>query len=196
MRIWQDLAPRAKPAQMLASVEASQLLEFAIVLPLLAVLVIGIFDFGAALNLKQELNTAAREGAAFGANLPTNDLGPNGSSTGQPQSVVGVRNLVDAYLVQSRINDCGLGPAAAGSSSWIWIATGSCSGGTFTLTINRGYVFKSNGANGPVDVVATQVSISYPYQWTFNSIIQVLVPGATYSATIQLAASSTMPNLL
>jgi Flp pilus assembly protein TadG len=189
--IQRDLVPQAKLAQILASVEASQLLEFAVVLPLLAVLVIGIFDFGSALNLKQELSTAAREGAAFGANLPTNDVGP----AGQPQSVVGVRNLVDANLLQSRINDCGLGPAAQGSSSWIWVATGTCSGGTFTLTINRGYVFKG-GANGLVDVVATQVSISYPYQWTFNSIIQLLVPGATYSATIQLAASSTVPNLL
>jgi hypothetical protein len=190
--IRQRLGPQAKPRQLLASAEASQLLEFAVVLPLLAVLVIGIFDFGAALNLKQQLTNAAREGAAFGANQPANDVGPTGSTTGTPQSIIGVRDLVDAYLVQSKINDCGLTPASQ-MSSWTWVASGTlCPGGSFTLTINRGYAFKAS--NG-VDVVATQVSISYPYQWTFNSVIQLLVPGTTYGAAIQIAASTAVPNL-
>jgi Flp pilus assembly protein TadG len=179
----------------LYSAEASQLVEFAVVLPFLVVLVIGIFDFGAALNLKQQLTIAAREGAAFGSSLPTNDLGPTGSS-GSPQSIVGVRDLVDAYLIQSRIQDCGLSAATQGSSTWTWVATGGgCPGGTFTLTIDRGYVFKVTTANGSVDLVSTQVSISYPYSWTFNNVIQLVAPGANFGASIQLATSSVVPNL-
>jgi len=52
----------------------SSLAEFAIALPLLVVLVVGIFDFAAAFNLKQELNNAVREGAQFAARQPSNDL--------------------------------------------------------------------------------------------------------------------------
>ena len=58
----------------LQGMEAAALIEFAVALPLLVVLVMGIFDFGGAFNLKQELNNAVREGAGFGASQPTNDL--------------------------------------------------------------------------------------------------------------------------
>jgi len=40
---------------------------------LLIVVVVGIFDFGEAFNVKQKLNGAAR-GARFASSLPTNDL--------------------------------------------------------------------------------------------------------------------------
>ena len=63
----------------LQSTEAAALIEFAVALPLLVVLVVGIFDFGGAFNLKQELNNAAREGARFGASQPTNDLSNSGT---------------------------------------------------------------------------------------------------------------------
>src|SRR5579863_7443913 len=72
--------------------EAAALIEFAVALPLLVVLVVGIFDFGGAFNLKQELSNAAREGARFGASQPTNDF-----SAGNPPSVDAVRYVVDSY---------------------------------------------------------------------------------------------------
>jgi len=74
------------------STEAAALIEFAVALPLLVVLVVGIFDFGGAFNLKQELNNAAREGANFGASEPTNDLYNNGT----PPTIDAVRYLVDS----------------------------------------------------------------------------------------------------
>ncbi len=52
-------------AAFLADTSGSQLLEFAVALPLLVVFVVGIFDFGGAFNLKQKLNNIAREGARF-----------------------------------------------------------------------------------------------------------------------------------
>jgi Flp pilus assembly protein TadG len=78
--------------------EAAALIEFAVALPLLVVLVVGIFDFGGAFNLKQELNNAVREGANFGASQPTNDL-----ALTKPPSVDAVRYLVASYLQASRI---------------------------------------------------------------------------------------------
>src|SRR5271167_3451357 len=71
--------------RLLTSDEASQLLEFAVSLPLLVVLAVGIFDFGRAFNLKHQLTNAARDGARFGANLPASDF----TAPGVPNSVVG-----------------------------------------------------------------------------------------------------------
>ncbi len=90
----------------LAGSEASSIVEFAVSLPLLIVLVVGIFDFGGAFNLKQELNNATREGARFGASQPTNDLCLDGCTA--PASVDAIRFLVDSYLTAAGINDCGL----------------------------------------------------------------------------------------
>lgn len=57
-----------------ADIAASQMVEFVVCLPLLIVVVVGIFDFGEAFNVKQKLNGAAREGARFASTLPTNDF--------------------------------------------------------------------------------------------------------------------------
>ncbi|MGA9968306.1 MAG: TadE/TadG family type IV pilus assembly protein, partial [Terriglobales bacterium] len=89
----------------LGDTEAAAMIEFAVSLPLLVVLVVGIFDFGGAFNLKQELSNAVREGAIFGASQPTNDISP---SILQPPSVDAIRFLVDSYLQTANINDCGL----------------------------------------------------------------------------------------
>jgi len=160
----------------LQNTEAAALIEFAVSLPLLIVLVVGIFDFGGAFNLKQELNNAVREGARFGASQPTNDLG-----LFQPPSVNAVRFLVDSYLQTAKINDCGLSTASwapGGQLTWHFSAVGtSCS---MTLDVSRGVsVQTSTGVN----IVCTTVHISYPYQWHFNSVIQLLVPGANYTFT-------------
>jgi Flp pilus assembly protein TadG len=168
--------------------EASQLLEFAVSLPLLVVLVVGIFDFGRAFNLKHQLTNAARDGARFGANLPASDF----TAPGVPNSVVGVRDIVDSYLVTSGVNDCGLGSLGGGGATFTWTATGaSCPGGTLTLTIERAYLFKANNVN----IICTHVSLNYPFQWRFGAAIQMLVPGTTYGGLVQITADAVMPNM-
>jgi TadE-like protein len=170
-------------------VEAAALIEFAVALPLLVVLAVGIFDFGGAFNLKQELNNTAREAATFGASQPTNDL----LNSGTPPSVDAVRYLVASYLIAARINPCGLDTmpppgGASGNLTWIYSTTGTCPG-TLQLTIER-TCLPSNcpNQNGPPNAYMpySYVKISYPYQWRFNNVIQLLVPGA------QLALSSIM----
>ncbi|PYY04272.1 MAG: hypothetical protein DMG69_31010, partial [Acidobacteria bacterium] len=54
--------------------QAAQIVELAVTLPVLMILVVGIYDFGQAFNLKQKLAGAVREGARFAANQSTGDL--------------------------------------------------------------------------------------------------------------------------
>lgn len=183
---------------LLRSSDATQIVEFAVTLPLLMALAVGIFDFGNAYNLKQKLTNTAREGARVGASQPTSDL-----SNPIPASVLAVRDVVDNYLTAARINDCGLASATAtavgASAPWSWTFTTACPGGigNLVLTVNRGYVFASliiNAAGYPVKVISTQVTLQYPYHWQFSRVASVLVSGANFPGTSNLTVTSTMGN--
>jgi len=188
---------------LLKSANGASIVEFAVSLPFLIVLVVGIFDFGAAFNLKQELNNAARQGARFGAAQPTNDLC---TGCAAPPSVNAIRYLVDSYLTAAQINDCGLGTAAssAAGSPWTYTAATGCAG-TLTLTIARdasaGVATPTcqltMNSYGGVTVYApcTKVSIQYPYQWRFNNVIQLIAPGSHFAlSTIPTDATAANQN--
>lgn len=185
---------------------ASSLVEFAVSLPLLVVLVMGIIDFGGAFNLKQELNNAMREGARFGSAQPTNDLC---SSCAPPGSVNAIAYLVDAYLTAAKINDCGLAAAINSATGlgppWIYTASTGCPG-TLTLTVYRDPTLGGTGNAALCGVPAvnyggvggltvympcTRVQIKYPYQWHFNNVIQLISPGTSFAlSTIQTDATA------
>lgn len=177
----------------LSSTEASQLVEFAVALPLLVVFIVGIFDFGQAFNLKQKLNNAAREGARLGSSLPTGDLGTSGVT---PVSVDAVKSAVAAYISAAHINDCGMPAQAAvasGPLTWTYTSGSGCPG-ALTLTIERGYNFKGTVNSNQVDVLCTRITISYPYQWHFNSVITLLAPGSSYAGVTQISTDAIAPN--
>jgi Flp pilus assembly protein TadG len=186
-----------RPLRRLATeTRASQIVEFAVALPLLLVVVVGIFDFGNAFNLKQKLTNAAREGARAGAGQSTIDL-----SDAPPQSVLAIRDLVTNYLQTSKVNDCGMGSAAAvwvgAAAPWSWTFTVACPGaGNFVLTVNRGQPFTSTVTTGgnAVKVLTTKVTVQYPYRWKFNRVIGLLVPSASYPGTSQIVVAATMAN--
>jgi Flp pilus assembly protein TadG len=176
---------------------AAQIMEFAVVLPLLAVLIVGIFDFGQAFSIRQKLTFAARDAARFGSSQPTNDL-----TQATPISVSAIRDLVDADLISAGLNDCGLGTITQ-AGTVAWSASGTCpSSATFTLTIDRGYVapplgqpgINIPGAGEPLRLISTHVTMSYPYQWHFNSVIRLLVPSATYAGITQITTDAIAPN--
>jgi len=183
---------------LLESSAGASIVEFAVALPLLIVLVVGIFDFGAAFNLKQQLNNAARQGARFGASQPTNDLC---TGCAAPPSVSAIRYLVDSYLTNAKINDCGLNTAAApgAGSPWSYTAATGC-GGTLTLIIARDasagvatptcQLTMANYGGSTVLAPCTKITISYPYQWRFNNVIQLISPGSHFLlSTIQTDAT-------
>ncbi len=176
-----------------ADVAASQMAEFAVCLPLLVVVVVGIFDFGEAFNVKQKLNGAAREGARFASTLPTNDL----SDAGTPASVTAIRDLVASYLTNTRINNCGLGAQAATNAAptWTYAPSGNGCAGTLTLTIERQYAFQETVGTANINVISTHVTLSYPYRWRFSRVIKLVAPGAAYGGVTQISTDAIVPNM-
>jgi hypothetical protein len=152
------------------SAAGSQIVEFALSVPLLVLFVIGIFDFSGALALKHKLENAVREGARVAAADPATDL-----NASMPVSVSDAYQAVDNYLLSENVNDCGLMSAAApagASLKWKYTANTGCPGASgLTLTIDRGCNSSKNmtlGGNSAY-VICTQVTIVYPYVWEFNT---------------------------
>ncbi|HLW86789.1 MAG TPA: TadE/TadG family type IV pilus assembly protein [Candidatus Sulfotelmatobacter sp.] len=155
--------------------QASQIAEFAVSLPLLVVFIVGIFDFSGAFSLKQKLANAAREGARVAAADPANDL--SGSASGVPASVGDAFQIVDNYLTMQKINDCGLSgkiPALGSGLTWSATSKGSCPGSGITFTINRGCVTQQTLGGTATSMVATCVTITYPYAWRFSNVSSLL----------------------
>jgi Flp pilus assembly protein TadG len=153
---------------------ASQIVEFAVSLPVLVLFVVGIFDFSGALALKHKLTNAARESARVAAADPSNDMA--NPSTPIPSSVIDAYQVVDNYLISENVNDCGLNSTRplVVSAPLVWRATAlGCAGGAapgFQLTINRGCSSAVAMAAGTVNVVGTCVTIIYPYTWQFTGV--------------------------
>src|SRR5262249_16053212 len=121
--------------------EAAQLIEFAISLPLLMVLVVGIYDFGGAFVIKHKVGSATLEGARFASNQPSNDLS-NNSGCGAPGTISAIRDVVHGTLANNSVDDCGLGTASiSGGDSdpthLMWTFKVSCPG-DLKLQIERG----------------------------------------------------------
>jgi hypothetical protein len=197
-----SLQERLRILDFFSAATGSQIVEFAIALPLLMVLVVGIFDFGTAFNVKQKIVNVAREGARVASNQPTNDLWPPGviGTCAAPTSVCAIRDAVDSALVTNKIKDCGLAAAnAAPTGNLAWKFTPAGCAGPMTLTIERGITYPATLPNPPFQqaytIEATRVTLSYPYQWTFNRVVKILVSSANYSATSQLSSVAVMQNL-
>lgn len=180
---------------------ASQIVEFAVTLPLLAIFLVGIFDFGNAFGVKYKVTTAAREGARLAASQPTLDLtDPNAGS----QSVETIAELVGSYLRSSKLDDCGLAAVGqqtitpTGPLTWTYTTDSASCAGTLTLEVNRGYTFLDpTTASYPsgMTVEATRITLSYPYRWQFNKVVQFLVPGGSFTGPTQITSVAIMQNL-
>jgi hypothetical protein len=176
----------------------SQLVEFAVALPLLIVFVVGIFDFSSAYTLKQKLTNAAGDAARTAVSDPANDLKSPASPV--PVSVSDAFQMADGYLLSNNLNDCS--PTLTGNSglTWTYRGTTSCPPGGVTIVINRGYYFPAAGATavspncttptagGVTSVIGTCVSITYPYQWKFGQVASLLGPNLTLPPTITALA--------
>lgn len=184
---------------------AAQILEFALSLPLLVLFVVGIFDFSSAFTLKQKLTNVARDAARSAAADAANDL--TQPQTAVPISVSDALQIVDNYLIANHLSDCGLSTTAGSPSglTWTYTATSGCPSGALTLVINRGYYFPAANSGQPATlncapvapgaqtaVIATCVSIQYPYQWRFGRVANLL--GSAASLPTQISASAVAMN--
>jgi hypothetical protein len=170
------------------------LLEFAITLPLLVVFVVGIYDFSGAFNQKQKIEQAAQEGAIVAGAQPMSDIATSNANPDSLKPVVTA--IVNSLAGSGVVNQGSCQPPPAPTQvglAWTYTISG-CSGGypgdNLVIAINRGWV----SALGPPVAVGTVVTVTYPYHWRFNSVIQLLFPGAGYAATTQLTESATVHN--
>jgi hypothetical protein len=161
----------------------TQLLEFALALPFLVVLAVGIMDFSQAYNTKHILTNAAREGARLVASTPLSDINCTDTT---PCSIEAAADAVKYYLTNNGLSlaSC-ITPNSPGSSSaYSW--TYSCS--SVSLSINKAYQV-SGGAGGFI-VPSTQVTLQYPYTFSLGRVIGLLVPGATSLSGQQILSTS------
>ena len=172
----------------------SAIVEFAITLPLLVVFVVGIFDFSGAFNQKQKIAQAAQEGAILAGAQPMTDIRPGSVSI--PYSPVSLQAVVAAIL-NSLAGSGVIANATCGANivtqptalSWKYEISGcSASSDNLIITINRGLV----SASASPAVVGTVVTVTYPYHWRFNSVIQLL-PGSSNLPTV-ITESATVHN--
>ena len=164
----------------------AQLFEFAVILPVLIALAIGILDFANAFTIRQKLNNAAREAARLGAAQSPADL-----TQINPASVQVIRDDVVTYLNNANVDTTFISSTSNKSGCCTWTYYSS---GTNGLEVERQVAVPATGGG---IIPSTRITINYPYNWTFgfNRIIGFLVPGATYAGTIVITTDATMQNL-
>jgi hypothetical protein len=184
----------------------SSLLEFAVVLPLLVVFVVGIYDFSAALGQRQKIDQAAQEGVIVAGAQPMSDIVATNVA---PESLNPVRTAIFNSLSGSGVlPNAGASctfpaptPPTPPALTWIY-KIHSCSSAfpldDLVITINRGCACGSCGPacpTGPPFSVNSMVTIQYPYHWQFGKVIQLLFPGPnSYSTPTQITESATAHN--
>lgn len=182
----------------LQNTEGSAILEFAITIPLLVVFVVGIYDFSGAFNQKQKIEQAAQLGANVAGAQQTTDIYASNPS---PASLLPVVTAAFTSLTGSNVIPRGAcsppGTVTPPATGLTWTYTiSSCSSANpsdnLLITVNRGW--STPGSTTVPAIVGTVVTVSYPYHWRFNSVIQLLIPGAIYQATTQLTESAAVHN--
>jgi Flp pilus assembly protein TadG len=171
------------------------LAEFAFTLPILVLILYGIFDFGSALVLKQKLEHVTYEASRAAASQSTDDLSNPAVATAG--SVADLRDTVAQNLQNAGVNDCGLLGAAPSSSNavtatWVYNVSGGGCPAALVLTIRR----QSVASVGGVSVVYSRVTLQYPYQYHVVGILKVVAPGSTFPTSANLLVNSTMKNLI
>lgn len=154
----------------------SQLVELGLVLPILFLLIVGIWDLGSAIAMKQKLTNAAREAARISASNSTNKplscataAQPAPCCTGStPCSIEAAANAAFQYLHQANIDtDNCLSGATPTKSVYTW--TWTCSSNSAELKINHADVTIVNG----VANLNTRVTLIYPSPWQIGNFLGV-----------------------
>ncbi|MBI2819854.1 MAG: pilus assembly protein [Acidobacteria bacterium] len=172
------------------SEQGAQLVEFAFLLPFLAVMTVGIIDFAQGFLLKQRLTNAAREGARIAAELSPIDI-----DQASPPTVRSVRNAVVNYLDNADLDVSSIGTTSCntGPAEWTFYDNGdNCPGnsGDALIVIERAVVIPVTGAIG------SRVTVRYPFTWSFSEVIDLIAPSASYPSSFLISTDVTMKNLV
>lgn len=171
--------------------EGAQLLEFALSLPFLLVILVGIIDFTGAYNLKQKEANAAREGARIAVSTNISDVTCTSTI---PCSIQAAAHAVANYMTNAGVDSSCIDPSLLSYTGYMTYSY-TCANG-ISLTINRVYGFTYTPSGGsPIALFGTKVTVEYPYTWSFNSIIKLLAPGSNIGLPAKLTESAVMKNL-
>lgn len=166
------------------------LFEFAVVLPILLVLLVGLLDFASAYNIRQKLANAAREGARQAASQSTLDL-----TQTSPPSINDIHDAVVGYLKGTNVDTSFIGSTMTPAGNYTWTYYSS---GTYGLKIERMVQIPAGCGGSPSNpcTASTRITLLYPYNWTFgfNQIVKLMSPSA-YAGTVTIPATALMGNL-
>jgi Flp pilus assembly protein TadG len=155
----------------------TQLVELAIVLPLLCLIIFAIIDGADVVRTHVLLNNAAREGARMSAS----QYCPSCSAAA---TVQGVRNFVMQYVNQETAGQ-GIGPGGKDG----WCSTAQLSTSNITVTPNVSYTYSDpSNPTGTTPVCATKVTIDYPYTFCYVSNFATLFGGINPTVSLHTEA--------
>jgi Flp pilus assembly protein TadG len=170
----------------LQSTEASEIVEFALVLPVLLLIAVGIADFSGAFILRTKLVSAAREGARFAAS----------SENGNPPTAQGACEMVRNYLTNTGLlaitdeDTCSSGPSAQACPGVSAISPAPSDP-------NSSYCFSKGGVTIEPQLVVSgtphlcsRVTVLFPYAWKINSVVALLGAKRNQSITLPTSFSS------
>lgn len=156
----------------------AQLLELSLALPILLLLVAGIWDFGSTFGLKAKITNASREAARIVVSTPLTNLNCSGSVPCPIQAAV---TAVVNYMSNAGVDASCFNPTSPSSSTTLsWTYT--CSSGA-SLVINRGAVLTV----GSVAVPSTSVTLSWPVSWKLANFLKSSNFPSAVSATATMA---------
>jgi Flp pilus assembly protein TadG len=156
------------------SERGAELVEFALMLPILLVIIAGLWDFGRAYRAYQAITNAAREGARL-AVVP--------AGVNQKQAV---QNRVKDYLTKSSLDTSFM--TSGNIDTYIDVKNPLNSSATTAVTV-------SLPGGGTAVVTVSRVSVNYPFTFfIFGPVIKLWVPPSTLGGSITLRTSVTMQN--
>jgi len=151
-----------------------ELIEFALMLPILLVILAGLWDFGRAYRTYQAITNAAREGARL-AVVP--------AGINQEEAV---QDRVKSYLTKSNLDTSFI--TSGNIDTYIDVKTPLNSPATTAVTV-------SIPGGGTAVVTVSRVSVNYPFTFfVFGPVIRLWVPASTLGGSITLRTSVTMEN--
>lgn len=169
--------------------KGAELLELALALPLLLLMLVGVLYYGGAWSTKDVLSGAGRDGARVAVNAFNDTTNPQ-CSGGTPCSVQAAANAVVAAMNSANVDTCGLTPssnppASTGAFAWTYTSGGcAASGQPWTMLIERAVPQTINN----VGVLATRITLRYPYAWNFVSV-------NPFGSPLQVSSQAMMTNL-
>ncbi len=183
----------------------AELVEFAFAVPVLLLIVVGIWDFGSAFALKQRLTNAARATARIVISTPSKDP-TNPANCGVstvPCSIVAAATAAQQYLKNAGLQYSWINPTSpsyvSGADQWTYFSGSGFTSSTAApsngpeLIINDCAGIEANGnvVTPPTDgsIQATQVTILWPLQWFAQGF---LPPSALPKS---LTVNTTMANI-